>query len=174
MMNQEIYENQPENQAPKRPKGLTVLCVLSFITIGFSTIGLLTMLLGGKPSADQIESTVLQSQQMASGFREQGTVWLADFIEQAAELASHQQRNYWQTVGMNALTTIAGFIGVFWMLNGKRLGFHAYIIYNLLSVGGSFIITPAHMIQMPTVIMSLIFSGLFVFLYSKHLACISK
>lgn len=169
MMEQEFNAEIEPNQPEKRPRMLTVLCVLSFIAIGFSMIGLFITLASGKPTAEQVESTYLQSQQMAGQLRSSGTVWAAEFIEQAAELASYQQKNYWQTVGMNALTTVSGFIGVLRMFKGRKLGFHLYIVYNLLSVGGSFFILPSHMIQMPTVIMSLIFSGLFVYLYSKNL-----
>ncbi len=170
-MEQEIHPSEyGNNQETKRPKFLTVLCVLSFIALGFSIIGLLATFANGKPSDDQIETAYMQSQQMASEFRAKGTTWAADFIEQAAELASHQQKNYWKTVGTNALITVTGFIGVLWMFKGKKLGFHLYIIYNLLSVGASFLIVPAHMVQLPTVIMSLIFSGLFVYLYSKNLS----
>ena len=169
-MSEEYNNYQESNQQPKkRPVFLTVLCVLSFIAIGFSFLGLVLALTSGKPTAEEIENTYNLTMQTARDLRVKNMVAFADFFEQAAELASFQQQNYWKVMGMNLLTTGCGFFGVLMMFKGKRIGFHSYIIYNLLSVGGSFLIIPSHMVQFATVLTGFVFSGLFVYLYSRHL-----
>jgi hypothetical protein len=167
-MNQEVQENK------KRPVLLTVLCILSFIVVGFGVLGVLFSLIGGKPSAEEIESTYNLSIQAASDMRDQKIIWLAEILEQGADLVAYQQHRYWSVLMINALTMITGFVGVLFMFKGRKLGFHLYIIYNLLSIGGTFLIVPSHMVPMASVIMNLILSGLFIFLYSLNLKWMNK
>lgn len=166
--------NDVSKQSENRPRLLTVLCVLSFISLGFSALGILFSLIGGKPSADAIEQTYLRSLQNVSELRSRNMEGLASFFEQSAALAKYQQENYWQVMASNILVTTVGFLGVLYMLKGRKLGFHLYIWYSLLSVGISFLIIPSSMVQVPTVVMGLVLSGFFVFLYSKNLAWMNK
>lgn len=160
---------ETQNQAPKRPVLLTVLCILSFIVVGFGLLGVLTSLVGGKPGVEQIEHAYKGTMQIASDFRDQNQVFFSDMLEQTAEMMAYQQHHYWSVLLVNFITMGTGFAGVLMMFRGRKLGFHLYIIYNLLSVGGSFLIIPSHMIPMFAVITNLIFSGVFVFLYSLNL-----
>nr|WP_294860669.1 hypothetical protein [uncultured Fluviicola sp.] len=167
-MNQEIEQN------PKRPVLLTVLCILSFIVVGFGLLGVLFSLLGGQPSPEEIEATSNQLIQTAGDMRDKNIIWAADMIEQMADLTVYQQQRYWSVLLVNALTMLTGFVGVLFMFKGKKLGFHLYIVYNLLSVGGTFLIVPSHMVPMVTVIMNLIISGVFILLYSRNLKWMNK
>lgn len=167
-MNEEIQGNK------KRPVLLTVLCILSFIVVGFGLLGVLFSLIGGKPSAEDIENTYNVSIQAAGDMRDRQIIWLADMLEQAADLAAYQQHRYWSVLSINALTMITGFVGVLFMFKGRKLGFHLYIIYNLLSIGGTFLIVPSHMVPMASVIINLVISGLFIFLYSLNLKWMNK
>ncbi|AEA44695.1 hypothetical protein [Fluviicola taffensis] len=174
-MSEDYLDNNQENlENKKRPVLLTVLCILSFIIIGIGLMGVLFSLLGGQPSDEEITATYNASLDVASGMRDRQIVWMAELIEQSADIAVYQQRRFWSTLLMNFVTFGTGFMGVLFMLKGKKLGFHLYIIYNLISVGGAYILLPSHMIPMSSVIMNLIFSGLFVFLYSRNLKWMTK
>ncbi|WP_343636488.1 hypothetical protein [Fluviicola sp.] len=166
--------NQETEQNQKRPVLLTVLCILSFITVGFGLLGVLFTLIGGEPSPEKIQEAYNQLIQTASEMRDKQLTTIADMIEQAADLTVYQQHRYWAVLGINALTMITGFVGVLFMFRGKRLGFHLYIIYNLISIGGTFLIVPSHMVPMVSVIMNLIISGLFIFLYALNLKWMNK
>lgn len=166
--------NEPQQEPVKRPVLLTVLCILSFIVVGFGLLGVLLSLLTGEPSVEQIEGSYNQMMQLASDNRDQNVIFLAELLEQMAEMTSYQQHHYWSVLMVNALTMGTGFTGVLFMFRGRKLGFHLYIIYNLLSIGGSFLIVPSHMIPMVSVIMNLILSGVFVFLYSLNLKWMNK
>lgn len=172
----EEYMNisQETEQRPKRPVLLTVLCILSFITIGFGLLGVLFTLIGGEPSPEKIQAAYNELIQMAGEMRDKQLTTVADMIEQAADLTVYQQHRYWSVLGINALTMITGFVGVLFMFKGRRLGFHLYIIYNLISVGGMFLIVPSHMVPMVSVIMNLFISGLFIFLYALNLKWMNK
>ncbi len=166
--------NEQIEQNPKRPVLLKVLCILSFIVVGFGSLMVLVSLLGGQPSPEEIEATSNQLIQTASDMRDKNIIWAADMFEQMADVTAYQQQRYWSVLSLNALTMFTGFIGVLFMFRGKKLGFHLYIIYNLLSVGGTFLIVPSHMISMATVIMNLIISGVFILLYSRNLKWMTK
>lgn len=166
--------NQETEQPKKRPVLLTVLCILSFITVGFGVLGVLFTLIGGEPSPEKIQSAYNELIQMASEMRDKQLTTVADMLEQAADLTVYQQHRYWSVLGINALTMITGFVGVLFMFRGKRLGFHLYIIYNLISIGGTFLIVPSHMVPMVSVIMNLVISGLFIFLYALNLKWMNR
>ncbi|MNU95090.1 hypothetical protein D3C71_850960 [compost metagenome] len=166
--------NEPQEEPVKRPVLLTVLCILSFIVVGFALLNVLLSLLGGEPSAEVIEKTYNQMMQLASDNRDQNVVLMADILEQMAEVSSYQQHNYWLVLLVNAATSGTGFAGVLMMFKGRKLGFHLYIIYSLLSFGGIFLIYPPHMDQLSPAIMSLAFSGVFIFLYALNLKWMNK
>ncbi len=166
-------DKQPE-QDQKRPVLLTVLCVLSFIVVGFGLLEVLFTLIGGQPSPEKIESAYNQIIQMSSEMRDKQMVVIAEMLEQGAELARYQQYRYWSVLGVKTLTMITGFFGVLFMLKGRKLGFHLYIIYNLLSIGGKFLIVPSEMVPMVSVIFDLIVSGVFILLYSRSLKWMNK
>lgn len=166
--------NEPQEAPVKRPTLLTVLCILSFIVVGFGLLGVLLSLAGGEPTPETIEKSYNQMMQTASDNRDQNLVFVADMFEQMAEVTSYQQNNYWLVLLVNAVTSGTGFAGVFMMFKGRKLGFHLYIIYSLLSFGGIFLIMPPHIDPLSSAIMSLILSGVFVFLYALNLKWMNK
>lgn len=174
-MNEEYTGMNPETgNNQKRPVLLTVLCVLSFIVVGFGLLGVLFSLIGGAPTEDQIMQAYNLTINMANDMRDKQLIMMAEILEQSADLVVYQQHRFWLVLLVNFVTYATGFMGVFYMLKGKRLGFHLYIIYCLIAIGGMFLTAPSHLISMPSVIMSLVFSGLFVFLYSRNLKWMNK
>lgn len=165
---------QEREPSQKRPVLLTVLAVLSFIVIGYGMLGLLASMLSGPPSPEQIDEGYQQIIQSVSDLRDQNAVAVADFFEQFANMILYEQEHFFPIMLLNAVTVITGFIGVLFMLRGRRLGFHFYIIYNLLSIGGVYLIVPFEMVPNLILIASLILSGLFVFLYSLNLKWMNK
>lgn len=161
-------------QEEKRPTFLTVLCILSYITLGFAALGFIGSLVSGPPSSDQIEATEIELMKTATQFRDQGQTWAANVMEQITEFTTYQQVNFWFTTGLNALGALTGFLGVRMMWKGKRRGFHFYIIYNLIGVGGVYLVAPAHVVPSFVVISGLIFSAIFVGLYAINLKWMNK
>ena len=166
--------DQDQEEKKKRPVLLTVLCVLSFITIGFGTIGILGSLVSGKPSLEEIDKGYNTTIQAASDLRDQNAVWAANFFEQMAEMNVYQQQRFVAVQLLNVVMIITGFIGVLFMLRGRKLGFHLYIIYNLLGIGGVYLIVPFELVPKIVLILNLFLSGLFVFLYSLNLKWMNK
>jgi len=62
-----------------------------------------------------------------------------------------------------------GVAGVILMLKRIKLGFHLYITYSILGIGHLYLFAAPNIIPTPLIVISLFFSGLFIFLYSRFL-----
>ncbi|WP_430403583.1 hypothetical protein [Fluviicola sp.] len=167
-IDQEVEKN------PKRPVLLTVLCILSFISTGGTLLVTLPSMLMGQPSPEKIENDYNVSVQAADDMRDRQMTFMADMIEQAAEVTAYQQHHFWTVMSLNLLASAIGLVGALFMFRGRKLGFHLYIIYCLTSIGSIFLTAPSHMVSMASVIIALVFSGLFIFLYSRSLKWMTK
>lgn len=165
-MNEEFINQE----APKKfPVFLKVLLILSSIAIGFSTLSLLLSLLGGQPSTDQIEKTNVELLKQATQMEEQHLPGMADIMRQTAAFTEFQQINFWPTFGLNLITTLTGFLAIFYMWRLRKIGYHFYIGYSLLAVFGVYIFVPAGLIPIYAIVTGAIFAALFVILYTVNL-----
>lgn len=76
---------------------------------------------------------------------------------------------YWIYHLFQVLIFACGAGAVYYMYHLKKLGFHLYIIYSLIGVGYAYLVFPAELIVGSQIIGGLIFSGLLVMLYARHL-----
>ncbi len=162
----EVLELEDES---KLPKGLKIIGILSFINIGLSFIMELIQIMNGKISEEKLlaaKVSALKVAKQTSGF------W-ADLTRESAEvsyqmgLIINDKFAFYHTYML--VSIFIGFIGVFLMFRLKKLGFHFYIIYSLLGVISMYFFFPPHLVQMSTLITALVSSGLFVWLYSRHI-----
>jgi hypothetical protein len=70
---------------------------------------------------------------------------------------------------MKIIWVVIGAFGAFQMWNGKKLGFHIYIIYSLLEIAQMYLFTSASNIPMLVIVYYIIISGIFIILYSRNL-----
>ena len=80
--------------------------------------------------------------QAADDMRDRQMTFMADMIEQAAEVTAYQQHHFWTVMSLNFLASAIGLVGALFMFRGRKLGFHLYIIYCLTSIGSIFLIGP--------------------------------
>lgn len=164
-----------EELTPKRRPGfLTTLCILSFVWIGFSALSGFASLIGGPSSEEEMMEMKVEMATSKSELRSQNMDGFADMMEQLEGMMEDVNNSFYLASSLNVLITLLGLFSVFKMLTGFKLGFHLYIIYNLAAVGVMYLyVNPAHI---PTfvVIFNLVFSGLFVFLYSRNLHWLTK
>lgn len=158
-----------ETNQTARPVFLKVLCILSFITIGFNGILLITGMLSGPPALNELEEVSAQLSQQANEMRTLGSPGLADMIDQLNEMNFALNEHFWTTTLLTALGLIAGYLGVLWMWHGKKIGFHSYVIYNLISVFSVYVIVPAESVPVIQPIFGSIISGIFILMYSRNL-----
>lgn len=172
-MTNEINEHTSYEQG-ERPNFLKVLCILSFIALGFGVLSAIGSVLGGPQSDEEMVDAQVQIAESISLMREQGNETFAHFFEQLQNMMVDTNDHHQLATWLNILVVALGLFAVIRMWKGFRLGFHLYIIYSILSsVVMYFYVAPEH-ISIVFPIFSAIFSGLFIFLYSRNLHWMTK
>jgi len=161
--------NYEETNIQKRPTFLKVLCILTFINVGLGVLGVFIGVMSGKASATELEQSAAAITQMANEIRSNGNASLANMLEQVNDLAFFANENHWMAMGLSALAISAGFLGAVWMYNGKKSGFHSYIIYSIIAVFGVYVYVPSDSIPVFSIVFNSIISLIFIFMYSRNL-----
>lgn len=168
-------ENQEFNQQQeKRPTFLTVLSVFSFISIGFGLLGTLLGLISGKMSSEQMEQVKIEAARQVESLQSTGMEDFSQLFEQIFRINEYINNNFYVHNLVSLLSLLVGLFGVLFMLRAQKKGFHMYIIYNILNLLLVYVSVPANEVPSFMTISNLIFSGLFVFLYSRNLKWMTK
>lgn|SRR3989338_8034832 len=167
-------DNQTGSVQGERPNFLKVLCILSFIALGFGVLSAIGSVLGGPQSDEEMLEAQVQIAESVSLMRDQGNEAFAHFFEQVQDMMVDTNDHHQLATWLNILVVALGLFAVIRMWKGFRLGFHLYITYCILSsVVMYFYVSPEH-ISIAFPIFSAIFSGLFIFLYSRNLHWMKK
>jgi hypothetical protein len=165
MENQLDYNQQPA----ERPTFLKVLCILSFISIGLSFIFSLGSVFGGPQSEEEMVAQKVELLEANEELRDSGMDGFADMMEQMTRMNESINANFYMASVVSILALLIGFYGVFSMWQGKKLGFHLYIVYSLISVGQLYLFVSPADIPSIAIIFNLIVAGVFILLYSRNL-----
>ncbi len=162
---EEFTENQQfnefENPAPKRPNGLTVACVLSFISAGWFTLANLI--------------TFLSYNFMKSLSSDENYLELMEKFGQDAEMLEATMEAQFAVSRVSyllqALMYIGSFIGVLYMWRLQKKGFHIYAISQLLLliVTAVFVTSVTGSSIWGSVILTAIWIGIYYIYYRKTL-----
>lgn len=166
----ETHQFIDQEEAPKkRPVFLTVLGILTLVSTGLGMLSVLISPVQGPSSSDEVEKVVAQSMQSVNELRDMGATYMADQMEKIARMNIYINENFYMMLMANFVTLLFGIGGVILMWRGRRLGFHSYIIYNILSILGIYVTVPAEDVPSLMIIMGVIFSSIFIFMYSRNL-----
>jgi hypothetical protein len=143
---------------------------LSWVNIGFSLLTGTVKWLSGPLSSAEMKGTKVEMLTLMNEMKDNGMDSIYEFFSKVLHLTEvFNQQHYW-VYGLTVLFLIIGLVGVYLMFVGKKTGFHLYIIYCLLTtVHIYFFLSPAEVPTLMT-IWSIFISGLFIFLYSRHLS----
>ncbi len=159
-----------ENGGKKsRPGFLTVLGILSFITIGANILITIVQFATGRPSEDAVLEQRVELTKVVNEMHDTGMDSFAKFFEQAIALNEEINANFYLALTVSLITYLVGLIGVIFMWKAKRLGFHLYIFYCLLALGGIYIYASAANVSSLSLILGGVFSAIFIFMYSRNL-----
>lgn len=157
------------NQRNPRPTGLKVLCILSWIYIGFSLISSAIGLMSGKADEEEMLQMKVEMTKSISQMKDMGMTSFAEMmnkIQMMAEITNENQL----AIGLTGLAIlILGLYGVIAMWQGKKIGFHLYVIYSILAIVQIYFFVSPSIVPTFIVVWNVLFSGLFILLYSKHL-----
>lgn len=151
----------------KRPTLLLVLAILSLISIGFAILMNLGSLAGGPFNEDDLNQQRLELAKSKSDLREAGMTGFVNFFDQLQGMIEETNENFYLSKGIMLVTDIVGLVGVIFMMRRRKIGFHLYIVYSLLALGGMYLYISPQNIHISLPIINAIFAGLFIFLYSR-------
>ena len=163
-----MEELQPKEE--KRPTLLTVLCILTFVSIGINMLTLLVQLVAGPSSEEEILAERVELSRAISQMQDAGMDGVAQMLEQFMAMTAQIQENFYFAMAISLVTYVVGFFGALKMFQGEKIGFHLYIVYNLLSIGGIYLYVSPNNIPSMSIIFGLILSGAFIFMYSRNLS----
>lgn len=165
----DTLDNFNEENEP-RPRFLTVLCILTFIATGMSLVaGLFNLLITGKQSEEEMLNAKIAMTESISQLREMGMTGLVDMMEKFERMSVQINDNFYLVAVIGLVTAGLGLFGAIKMWKGFKIGFHVYIIYNLITIGGVYTYVSPENVPSIVVIINLILSGIFIFMYSRNL-----
>lgn len=153
----------------KRPVFLTVLCILTFISTGLAMLGFVFSLLVGPMSEDDLETITANGMVQVNELRDQGMTYMADQMEKINNIQSFTNQSHYLVLGVNFCAIVLGFAGALLMWRGNKLGFHSYILYNIISILSIYVAVPVNEVPTLMIILGVIFSVIFIFMYSRNL-----
>lgn len=158
-----------------KPKSLLILGILTILNTSLALLNGITSLVSGPPSAADIKKENLTIAKSIIDFKKLDPPPEAlDLIEKIQQISTAVNDNFLFFTGISTLFSAIGFVSVFLMFRKEIYGFHAYIVYSILSsISIYFILSPSE-VPTPLIVVNLLFSGLFVFLYSRNLAWIKN
>ena len=167
----EQHRNLEEN---KRPSSLLNLVVLSLITISIGLFFNLLALIAGPIPADEVQKIIDSNMVQVNQLYEMGQPYLADATAKILNMPSYTNANFYMDRMINISAYSIGLFAVLNMLRGVKLGFHMYIIYNLIALFGIYASVPVR--EIPGFYFGFfgVISLLFIFLYSKNLHWMTK
>lgn len=167
MENEQIDYNSEERG--KRPKFLQVLGILSFINLGLGVVFGLMSLFMGPQSEEVLEENRVELAQGISDLKDLNMDGAAEFFAKLDRMSVEQNDNFYLALSLSMLIYLLGIYAVLTMFKGNKLGFHLYIIYNILIVMSVYAYASPQ--NIPTIMISfnLFLSAIFIFMYSRNL-----
>ena len=149
----------------ERSKGLTALCVLSGLWIAVGLFTTLNSLMAGPMTDAQLRQEKLE---MLEGQTEESLKMIGGLLDEMVQILEITRDNLYFITGINLLGLIIGGIGVYFMFQLKKKGFHFYIVYSLLAIVPSVFLFSSFSIGIAGIIFTTIISILFILLYNRQ------
>ena len=160
---------QNSNKVEERPVFLKVLCILSYIGIGFTIVpNLVRLLIGPYSEEEMLQQKVLMTQ-LIEKMEEIGSDFGVTSYKKMIVMTENLNTHFYTSTLLIIVGALIGLYGVISMWKRKKMGFHFYIVYSILAIAQIyFFVSPVYI---PTFILvwNVFFSGLFVFMYSRNL-----
>ena len=181
-------EIKKQNERPQQaPTFLRTLVILSLITIIYGLLMRMLSISSGPISQkdlDEFLTNIMEGSSDKGLFKggffygnsaginslyENGEFFWADTISKIINLVRYTNANFYMDQLINIGGYCIGLAGVIFMLRGRKLGFHLYIIYNLVMMVSIYASAPASEVPAFYLLSSAFVSLLFILLYSRNL-----
>lgn len=164
-----VIDNGDIEVRGKRPTLLTVLCILSFVSMGYSVLTNFSGLASGPSSKEEMTAAKAQLSKSIQDSKAQGMDYFVSVIQKVARMGEQLNDNHYPVTIVSLLVSLFGAYGVYLMFRGAKLGFHIYIIHCLLALVTIYLFVSVANIPMFFTLFGFSLSGLFIFLYSRNL-----
>ena len=154
---------------PKRPNFLLVLCILSFIYIGFSLISTVASFLTGPLNEQELTFQRVEMAKALEPLKNTGDSSVTETLNTFLRMTEGINESFYAFNFVYLVVIILGFVSVVFMYQGRKMGFHLYIGYGLFNILRYYIFLPASDIISFLIIWELFFAALFTVLYSRNL-----
>lgn len=148
---------------------------MSFVNIGITILTSLFGVLGGKPSAEELEAAKLQfaeSQEKLDSLAKTEKIDMSYWSEVLTKLETMSDNMYANFVAYNGLILIIAIfalIAVYLMFVGRKIGFHFYIAYCFLYVLQSYFFSTPSDVPTFVIVLNTLYGGIWVYLYTRNL-----
>ena len=162
-------EIENQNEPMKRPTFFVVLSVFSLISISSGLLSSFLGLISGPLEDYQFDEIIGQNMAGVTQLQEMGEVYWSEITLKILNLIKYTNANFYMDRLINLGAYAIGLSGIIFMLKGRKLGFHLYIIYNLIALVSIYASAPASEIPSFYFILFGIISSIFIFMYSRNL-----
>jgi len=163
----QINEYQEENM--ERPKFLLVLCIMTISNTVLTLVNGLLSLISGKPSEAEIAEVNGQISKSLDLLIDQKMFYWVDVIKKVQIMTEAMYTNFIAYISVSIIVSLCGLLAAIFMLKGKKIGFHAYIIYSFLWILQSYLFVAPQNVPSVIVIFNVLFCVGFIFMYSRNL-----
>jgi len=163
----EIDNSQFEEE--KRPVFLKVLCILTFISTGGSVLMSMLRLSTGPYTYDEMLDQKVRMQESIADFEKVGADYWVEYMQSVLRFSEQANNSHNLVMFLSLLVASVGFIGCLMMWRGQKLGFHLYIIYNIVGILSVYSYASLNNVHSLNTIISVVVALLFILMYSRNL-----
>jgi hypothetical protein len=149
-----------------RPTALIVFGILSWISLGIGLIGVVSNALTGAPTDEDIRQQEIEmlSQLTPEMVAESGWV-----VTETIDFLKITQDKFGILTAVTFIQVVVGLIAVIMMFKLRKIGFHLYIVYSLITLGYWILFFGHNTLGFIMAVISGVVSAIFVLLYASQL-----
>lgn len=149
-----------------RPTALIVFGILSWISLGIGLIGVVSNALTGAPTDEDIRQQEIEmlSQLTPEMVLESGWV-----VTETIDFLKITQDKFGILTAVTFIQVVVGLIAVIMMFKLRKIGFHLYIVYSLITLGYWILFFGHNTLGFIMAVISGVVSAIFVLLYASQL-----
>jgi len=152
-----------------RPTALLVVCILSWVNIGFTLVTSLYQMFSGPVSKAKLESSSADFRSAIAEMKASGYDSVADMMDKMMNMNVILNDHFYTVLFLTMVGLVIGMLGVSLMFLGRKLGFHLYIIYSIFTISQIYLFFSASEVPSLVTWLGISISAIFIALYARQL-----
>jgi len=151
------------------PRFLFALIILTWCNTGLAITSSLFTLLIGKPSVEEIKQSKVVLATSMNQMLEIKMYYLASLMQKIQYLTDAMYANFIGFHLVSLSVAAIGSVAALFMFQGKRLGFHLYIVYSLVYLAQTYLFVNPAFVPTEMLVINAFFAFIFILMYSRNL-----